>query len=76
MLFNSDVQFQCKEIKFYVLLFSLNFHFFNIILFIFDCAGPLWPLRVFSSCSEQGLLSSSALGLLIVTPSLVVEHGL
>ena len=32
--------------------------------------------RVFSSCSERGLLLLAVRGLLIVVASLVVEHGL
>ena len=32
--------------------------------------------RAFSSCSERGLLFIAMRGLLIVVPSLVVEHGL
>ena len=36
---------------------SLLLLFFLYYLFIFGCAGSLWPLVLFSSCSERGLLS-------------------
>ena len=36
---------------------SLLYRYFKNYLFIFGCAGPSLLLRLFSSCSEQGLLS-------------------
>ena len=44
--------------------------------FIWGCAGSLLLGRLFSSCSEQGLLSLMMHGLLIVVASLVAEHRL
>ena len=47
-----------------------------IYLFIFGCAGSFllcFP-RLFSSCDEQGPLSSSGHGLLIIAASFVADH--
>ena len=45
--------------------------------FIFGCARSSLLPRLFSSCSEWGLLSTVAvLGLLTVVTSLVMEHRL
>ena len=38
--------------------------------------GFLWLHKLFSSCGEWGLLSSSLQGLLIAMTSLVAEHSL
>ena len=48
------------------------FLFFNnfIYLFIFGCAGSPLLHKLFSSCGEQGLLSSVVRGLLIAAASL------
>ena len=44
--------------------------------FIFGCAGSSLLHRLFSSCSEWGLLFVEVCGLLIVVASLVADHGL
>ena len=52
------------------------FFFFN--LFIYFWLGRVFVAvrRLFSSCSEWGLLFVAVRGLLIAVASLVVEHGL
>ena len=50
--------------------FRLDGSFFLATLGLRCCA------QVFSSCGEQGLLFTAVRGLLIVVPSLVMEHGL
>ena len=45
-----------------------------VILFIFDCAGSSVLCRLFSSCSELGLLFVAMHVLIIVMASLVVKH--
>ena len=52
--------------------FSLKFLF--IYVFIFGCAGPSLLLGLFSSCSEQELLSSCIMQASPVVASLVVKH--
>ena len=44
--------------------------------FIFGCAGSSLLHRLFSSCSEWGLLFVEVCGLLIAVASLVADHGL
>ena len=39
---------------------TLLYRYFKYYLFIFGCAGSSLLLRLFSSCGEQGLLSSCA----------------
>ena len=63
----------------YVGLFCTQWGFFlnNNYLFIFGCAGFSLLHGLFSSCEEQGLLSShGAHGLLIEVASSVAERGL
>ena len=51
--------------------------FFNLInQFSFGFAGSSLLCRLFSSCSEWGLLFVVVRGLLIAEASLVAEHGL
>ena len=53
--------------------------FFLIILFvyfIFGCDGSLLLRELFSSCAQQGLLSSCEGQLLIAVAFLVAEQGL
>ena len=54
--------------------------FFNMVLFILffwhGCAGSLLLRGLFSSCGEQGLLSSCVAQAAHCMTSLVVEHGL
>ena len=44
--------------------------------FFFSVLGPCYFVRVFSSCSKQGLLFIAVGGLLISVASLVAEHRL
>ena len=46
------------------------------ILICFGCAGSLLLIRLFSSCSEWGLLFVTVPGLLTAVASPVAEHGL
>ena len=46
------------------------------ILTCFGCAGSLLLIRLFSSCSEWGLLFVTVPGLLTAVASPVAEHGL
>ena len=49
----------------------------NFCLVVLSCAGSWLLFELFSSCSEQVLLSScNALEFLIVVASLAAEHGL
>ena len=45
-------------------------------VFFFSVLGPCYFVRVFSSCSKQGLLFIAVGGLLISVASLVAEHRL
>ena len=47
-----------------------------ILLFIFDCSGSLWQCGLFSSCGEQGPLSSCGAWASHVVGPLVVGHRL
>ena len=47
---------------------------FFMTLFILGCAGSSLLLRLFSSCREQGVLSSCDRGYLIAVASPVVER--
>ena len=49
---------------------------FLFFFFFFAVLGPCYFVRVFSSCSKQGLLFIAVHGLLISVASLVIEHGL
>ena len=49
---------------------------FEFLFVCFGCAGSLLLVRLFSSCSEWGLLSVTVHGLLIAVASPVAEHGL
>ena len=55
-----------------------NLFFFLSYLFILAALGLRLSccMRVFSSCSERGLLFVAVCGLLIEVASLVAEHGL
>ena len=56
------------------------FFFFKLFIYLFILAALGLRLsccmRVFSSCSERGLLFVAVCGLLIEVASLVAEHGL
>ena len=60
-------------IEIFIILFI---YLFLINLFIFGCVGLRCCARVFSSCSEQGLLFIVVQGLLVAVAFLVMEHGL
>ena len=64
---------------------SCDLFLYNFYLFLFGWAGSLLLCRLFSSCSERGLLSScckwgllfvEVCGLLTEVTPLIVEHGL
>ena len=55
---------------------SSLFFFFKKIYLLLAALGLRCCARVFSSCSEQGLLFIAVHGLLIAVASPVVEHGL
>ena len=52
-----------------------HFSFFNMILFIFGCAGSWMLCGLFSGCSEWRLLLVAVCRLLVVVASLAVEQG-
>ena len=57
----------------------LGFWFYldnQAVFFFFSVLGPCYFVRVFSSCSKQGLLFIAVGGLLISVASLVAEHRL
>ena len=58
------------------LSFFKKFIYLFIYLFILAALGLHCCARVFSSCSEQGLLFAVVRGLLIAVASLVAKHGL
>lgn len=57
-----------------LILVASFLHFLEFYLFIFDCVGSLSPHRVFSRCSDRGLLFIAEPGLLFVVASLVGGH--
>ena len=66
----------CKVSFFPLHLKNILFYFIFNYLFIWLRWVFVAAHRIFSSCSEQGLLFVAACGLLIAVASLAAEHGL
>ena len=67
----------CKDIRLGHFTEEILFFFFNKFIYLFLAVlGLRCCARVFSSCSERGLLFIAVRGLLTAVASLVAEHGL